>query len=161
MSRKGYVYVLSNAAMPGLLKIGRSIHGGKSRAKDIYQTGVPTPFTLEFEMLVDCPATVEALVHEKLGAHRASKSREFFRIDVMTAKHAVIECDLGEEEYTICSLDEYEAVEGAALLAHKSNAVWLDVCRLIGWLKPQDIAGAQQRRMLSARESAFINLRAT
>jgi len=147
----GYVYVLSNASMPGLLKIGRSINGGKSRARNIYQTGVPSPFVLEFEIFVDCAVTVEALVHEKLDGFRLSESREFFQVDPMTAKHAIIECDLSQDDYTVCSLDEFSAVEGAAFVASKSGSVWLDVCNMIGWLEPEDFEKAEQRRALSAR----------
>jgi len=158
MSRQGYVYVLSNPSMPGLLKIGRSINGGKSRAREMYQTGVPAPFTLEFEMLVDCPETVEALVHEMLQKQRSSHSREFFKVDLMTAKHAVIECDLREEDYTVCSLDEYSAVEGAVYLASRSDYVWLEVCDAISYLEPEDIVRAKQRRLVRA-ENPLIGMR--
>lgn len=154
----GYVYVLSNASMPGLLKIGRSINGGKSRAKNIYQTGVPAPFVLEFEILVDCAVTVEALVHEKLSGFRLSDSREFFRVDPMTAKHAIIECDLREDDYTLCSIDEYAAVEGAAYVASKSGTVWLDACNMIGWLEPEDFERAEQRRAVVA-QNPLIGMR--
>lgn len=147
----GYVYILSNPSMPGLLKIGRSINGGHSRAKNMYQTGVPVPFVLEFEMLVDSPEDIEAMVHEALQKQRLSRSREFFSVDLMIAKHAVIDCCLKEDDYTVCSLDEYSAVEGAALVAGKSDDVWLNVCDLIGWLEPEDIEKANQRRLAAAR----------
>ncbi len=75
---EGYVYVLSNPAMPGLMKIGRSGNGGKSRASSIYQTGVPSPFKLEFEMYVSNCVETEALIHERLDSKRYNKKREFF-----------------------------------------------------------------------------------
>lgn len=154
----GYVYILSNQSMPGLLKIGRSINGGKSRASAMYQTGVPAPFVLEFEMLVDSPTTIEAMVHEKLQDYRLNASREFFKVDLMTAKHAVIDCDLREEDYTVCMLDEYSAVEGAAYVASKSGAVWIDICHMIGWLEPEDFDRAEQRRALVA-QNPLIGMR--
>lgn len=150
MRNPGYVYVLSNASMPGLLKIGRSIHGGKSRAQAMYQTGVPSPFVLEFEMLVDCAVTIEASVHEKLSRQRLSSSREFFAVDLLTAKHAIIQCELEQEDWTVCMTDEYSAVEGAAFVASKSGAVWIDVCHMIGWLEPEDFEKAERRRAASA-----------
>lgn len=154
----GYVYVLSNPAMPGLRKIGRSIKGGHSRAKSMYQTGVPAPFVLEFEMLVNCAATIEALAHEQLSRYRVSKSREFFKVDLLTAKHAIIESELNQDDCTICMVDEYAAVDGAALVASKSGGVWLDVCNAISWLEPEDITKAQQRR-LAAVQNPLIGMR--
>jgi len=77
----GYIYILSNPSMPGIVKIGRSIHGGKKRAREIYQTGVPTPFHLEWEMYVDDCIEMEALAHEVLDSHRVSGNREFFRVE--------------------------------------------------------------------------------
>lgn len=62
---KGYVYILSNPSMPGILKIGRSINGGKGRADALYKndTGVASPFALEFEMIFDdCRKTGLTLV---------------------------------------------------------------------------------------------------
>lgn len=89
MGDSGYIYVLSNPAMPGLVKIGRSIHGGEKRAKGLYQTGVPEPFKLEFEMLVADVSYLEKAVHERLEDSRVSGRREFFKIEV---SEAVVAC---------------------------------------------------------------------
>jgi len=89
---KGYVYVLSNPSMPGLVKIGRSKVGGNSRGKQMYKgdTGVPTPFELEFECLFDDCIEAEAMLHEELGHLRVNPQREFFRIDEDEAAIAVL-----------------------------------------------------------------------
>jgi len=76
--------------MPDLVKIGRSIHGGRQRAKEINQTGVPTPFTLEMEMLTDEVCAIEGNIHESLSYCRESENREFFRIGIEEAIAAVI-----------------------------------------------------------------------
>jgi len=87
---KGYIYVLSNPSMPNLVKIGRSIHGGRQRAKEIYQTGVPTPFVLEFEMLTEDPKDMELNIHEALSRYRENNNREFFRLSVDEAIAGII-----------------------------------------------------------------------
>lgn len=149
----GYVYVLSNSSMPGLLKIGRSIHGGQSRARNMYQTGVPAPFVLEFEMLVDCPEIIEALAHEALQDHRVNESREFFSVDVRTAKHTVIDCDLREGGSSICSAEERDVIVDLEFVASKPGGEWLDVFDSISWLEPEDITRAKQRKLRTAQSS--------
>jgi hypothetical protein len=42
------VYILTNEAMPGLVKIGRTSVDLAGRIKALYQTGVPLPFELFF-----------------------------------------------------------------------------------------------------------------
>ena len=88
--KPGYVYVLSNPSMPGAVKIGRSKAGGKSRAQQMYTTGVPTPFVLEFEILVSNAEEVEVAVHEHLQGFRVNGSREFFACEVQDAIVAVM-----------------------------------------------------------------------
>ena len=42
---KGIVYVLTNAAMPGLVKIGKTAQKDlNKRLEQLYGTGVPVPF---------------------------------------------------------------------------------------------------------------------
>jgi len=43
------VYVLTNSAMPGLVKIGYTAQDdANSRIAQLYTTGVPVPFTIEY-----------------------------------------------------------------------------------------------------------------
>lgn len=107
---EGYVYVLSNPAMPGLIKVGRSIHGGRARAAQIYQTGTPQPFVLEFEVFVKNSAEVERQVHDGLSAHRVNNGREFFSVSVKDAVEAVAICALDRFGATVIQTDVYDLV---------------------------------------------------
>jgi len=89
---KGYVYVLSNPSMPGLVKVGRSIHGGKQRASQLNHTGTPTPFVLEFEMMSKRSEDFEHLVHTRLAAFRPNDNREFFCCSVSLAVERIVTC---------------------------------------------------------------------
>lgn len=78
----GYVYILTNPSMPGLVKVGRTSRDVDLRAEELWRhTGVPTPFEVYTrEKTCDC-IQLEAFIHGDLRNHRLSKSREFFRID--------------------------------------------------------------------------------
>lgn len=48
-NNKGIVYVLTNSAMPGLVKIGMTTRESiDTRMKELYSTGVPVPFDCEY-----------------------------------------------------------------------------------------------------------------
>ena len=52
---EGYVYILTNRGMRGLIKIGRTTGSVEKRAKDLSSTGVPFPFEVAYKMKVsDC-----------------------------------------------------------------------------------------------------------
>lgn len=87
--RLGFVYVLSNRAMPGLVKIGFTGDLPEDRAKDLYTTGVPTGFKVEFRATTSRYKEVETLVHQFLQSYRYEHRREFFNIDVTDAIKAV------------------------------------------------------------------------
>ena len=91
--RKGYVYVLSNPCMEGIVKIGQSMHGGEIRAKNLYGniTGVPAPFEVEFEVYVDDYKGLEKSLHKKLDYCRVNPKREFFKISVDSAIASILE----------------------------------------------------------------------
>jgi hypothetical protein len=74
------VYVLTNEAMPGLVKIGCTNGDLARRIRDLYSTGVPLPFELFYACEVHNSADVESKLHDAFGDHRLSKAREFFRI---------------------------------------------------------------------------------
>ena len=55
----GYIYCLSNQSMPGLIKIGMTLRMPDKRAKELFTTGVPTPFVVEFHKQVENPKCFE------------------------------------------------------------------------------------------------------
>lgn len=86
MSDLKIVYVLSNPAMPGLVKIGYTTQDdANTRIGQLYTTGVPVPFELEFACKVRNPEEVERALHIAFAPHRINPKREFFRIDASQA----------------------------------------------------------------------------
>ena len=78
----GLIYVLTNAAMPGLVKIGVTFGSDpESRAAQLYSTGVPVPFDVEFAGEVADARRVERALHNAFREHRINPRREFFRIE--------------------------------------------------------------------------------
>lgn len=101
----GYVYVLSNPAMPGLLKIGFTQHSDtKRRALELSKnTAVPLHFVVEFEQLLENPVQYERLIHARLSQYRLSPDKEFFRIDLDTAERIIRKIVFGSENSDIAS----------------------------------------------------------
>lgn len=75
----GYVYILVNPSMPGLVKIGRTLRDARTRARELSSTSVPTPFQVAFELFAEQHETLEARVHQALTDFRVDAAREFFR----------------------------------------------------------------------------------
>ena len=76
----GYVYCMSNPAMPGLLKIGYTERTIDERLQEAnLSTWVPHEFSLEFAKFVKEPNAKEQIVHRILAADRVNPRREFFR----------------------------------------------------------------------------------
>jgi hypothetical protein len=76
------VYVLTNPAMPGLVKIGKTTQTEvEERMKQLYGTGVPVPFDCAFACQVKDAGEVEKALHFAFGNHRINPNREFFKIE--------------------------------------------------------------------------------
>ena len=92
----GFVYVLTNDAMPDLVKIGRSIDHPAYRAKELSQSdGVPAPFRLAAFWTCEDAATGEKKACEHLAERYEAGNRDFFKLDVETT--------LGEVEQALSS----------------------------------------------------------
>lgn len=90
MHRIGFVYVLSNPAMPGVVKIGKTAGGlAEDRAKQLQATGVPLPFHVEFRAATSYPDEAEKQAHEYLEYDRVATNREFFAVSIAVAIDAV------------------------------------------------------------------------
>jgi hypothetical protein len=76
------VYVLTNKAMPGMVKIGftRQEHVQK-RIDELYTTGVPLKFHTEWACRIKNAADAEKALHTAFKKERVNGSREFFTIE--------------------------------------------------------------------------------
>lgn len=77
----GFLYVLANSAMPGLVKVGKTNRSPAERAAELSAaTGLPTPFIVVFEQLFEDCDDAERFVHALLSekGFRVADNREFF-----------------------------------------------------------------------------------
>ena len=82
----GYVYILENASMPGLIKIGKTSRDSIERARELSSaTGVPTPFKVAFKLPSAEYEQLEKEMHNRLGGYRVTSNREFFKYPVNKA----------------------------------------------------------------------------
>lgn len=120
----GIVYVLTNDAMPGMVKIGRTSGEGVERrvAELSRATGVPLPFKVAVARTVHDAHKVEKALHIAFGPDRVNPSREFFAI----AEHravAIINAFPGEDltPQTERAVErEVEAAEPGTMAAAKT-----------------------------------------
>jgi T5orf172 domain len=81
-NKKGIVYVLTNPAMPKIVKIGLTTREGiEQRMKELFTTGVPVPFECAFACTVDDCEAVENALHIAFSPNRINPKREFFSIE--------------------------------------------------------------------------------
>ena len=80
--KEGIVYLLTNPAMEGYVKIGMtggtSVQEVKKRMKQLDSTGVPRAFYCEYAALVENYEKVESALHVAFGDYRVRRNREFF-----------------------------------------------------------------------------------
>jgi hypothetical protein len=88
------VYVFTNEAMPGLVKIGLTTDTVESRLTSLSSdTGVPLPFECYFAAEVKDGARTEKTLHQLFAEARINPKREFFRLD---PEKVVLAISLGE-----------------------------------------------------------------
>lgn len=82
---KQIVYILSNPAMPGYLKIGFTTRELALRLGDLDNTSVPVPFVCEYAREVDDARAIEKLLHIAFAHARTRSNREFFELPLDNA----------------------------------------------------------------------------
>ncbi|MBR5212964.1 MAG: GIY-YIG nuclease family protein [Akkermansia sp.] len=95
----GLVYVLTNSAMPGMVKIGMTQRADlEQRMKELYGTGVPVPFECAYACKVRAEKTkmLEQALHEAFEPYRVNPKREFFEIKPEQAIAIMRFCDEGD-----------------------------------------------------------------
>jgi len=84
---RGWLYLITNDAMPGLTKVGFSLKDPVRRASELSTTGSPLPFKVCYDALVKSPRDLEQAVHSSLAEMRAGK--EWFRCEVIDAAQRI------------------------------------------------------------------------
>jgi hypothetical protein len=80
-SSAGVVYILTNEAMPGYVKIGKTTTSVEQRILELSRSSaVPLPFECYYAAKVSDVSKVEEAFHDAFGDHRINPRREFFSI---------------------------------------------------------------------------------
>ncbi len=85
-----YVYILTNEAMPGYIKIGLTENLVSERVVQLDNTSVALPFQCYYAARVDDNRRVERALHTAFGDFRVRPNREFFKLDPYKVK-AILE----------------------------------------------------------------------
>ena len=104
----GWIYVLTNPSMPGLVKIGKTERDPEDRIEELSAaTGVPTPFNLAYKAYVSSCSLGESLVHDLLSqrGYRVSDNREFFNAPL----HIAIEVVVQVQNQLVIKLENHKA----------------------------------------------------
>lgn len=116
---EGYVYILTNKSMPGLIKIGSTKRSPEQRRRELSQpTGIPTDFEIAYEIFSCNIKELERKIHLELENFRLNSNREFFKAEL---NDAIALIRLKAEEQKLATmfrsegvnelLDSYEAIE--------------------------------------------------
>lgn len=84
---RGWVYVITNEAMADIVKVGFSTKDPSLRAAELSTTGVPHPYRVVYDVLVEEPRDVEQRSHRELSQFRERK--EWFRCHALVAVCAI------------------------------------------------------------------------
>lgn len=83
----GWVYIIMNKSMPGLVKVGYTDRSPAKRASELGGTGMPTPYSVAYSVRLQDARAIEQQVHRRLAEVRVGK--EWFRCSLSTARTAI------------------------------------------------------------------------
>lgn len=148
------MYALSNPAMPGLIKIGKTCRSTVSRINELFQTGVPLPFVVEFEIASPDCLDLERRIHSELVACRVNDGREFFAVGVDEVREKLT-CHLRDQmdelvaafmpDHMIIESGEFVCPSSVSQAAHHCGLEPQDMSWVFEFLKKDDLAGAIDR----------------
>lgn len=151
----GYVYILINHSMPGLLKIGRTARDSRARARELSNTSIPTPYTVAFEIFSESCEDLEQSAHQQLADFRIAQNREFFRYPLDKTIDLLLKLASPpiEDHADYAAEDIYDRLKAkykdalvpdivSVRIVQTQERVWLEVTReeeIAGYLKDQTI----------------------
>jgi len=125
------IYVLTNEAMPGYVKVGRTGTSLEQRIRELNSsTSVPLPFTAFYACTVKDAPFVEHQLHDAFDDNRVNPRREFFHIApervVAALKLAEIENLTPKRDYVETKEDQ-EALDEARERRGRFNFGMVDI----------------------------------
>lgn len=110
----GYLYVLSNPSIPGLVKVGKTTRDPAQRVAELSAaTGVPSPFVLLYQQPVANCDAAEAWVHQAMALRgwRYADNREFFSAPL----HEIVALVLDASQATSPPIAANDDLQAAAI----------------------------------------------
>jgi len=129
VSDEGIVYIISNPAMPGLVKIGKT-NNLEKRMRSLYSSGVPLPFRCVYAKRVKNYSFIEKKLHGGLAEIRENMNREFFRIAeerVINLLEMIEGEDVTPRDDNFEDKDDKVAFEKATRIGQKFNFEIVDI----------------------------------
>ena len=119
------IYILTNEAMPGYVKIGKTNNNLEQRVRELSaSTSVPLPFTVFYACTVKNAHFVEHQLHDAFDDNRANPKREFFSVApervVAALKLAEIENITPKKDF-VESKEDQEALNAARKIRSRFN----------------------------------------
>jgi PAS domain-containing protein len=108
------VYILTNEAMPGYVKIGMTNNSVLERLKQLDRTNIPLPFECYYACEVENARTEETWLHSIFSDRRVRDEREFFKIDperVVAAVRRIQKKDITPKEFLNVTKEEQDELE--------------------------------------------------
>lgn len=87
---EGVIYILTNEAMPGYAKVGKTTTNVEQRMRELDTSGVPLPFECFYAATVDDIDAVETNLHDAFNDRRVRKRREFFQVNPEHIRSALL-----------------------------------------------------------------------
>lgn len=119
MNIRGWVYVFSNKAMQGRVKIGFSTKDPNLRIRELDGTGLPHPFIVEYDVLVVEPRQIEQAVHKRLSAHHDAK--EFFLISPHDAAMEIRSAIKEQNREIIAEQVNFQSISGICMNSYGTS----------------------------------------
>lgn len=119
------IYILTNEAMSGYVKIGKTTTSLEQRIRELSaSTSIPLPFTCFFACTVNNSAFVEHQLHDAFDNNRVNPKREFFQIApervVAALKLAQIEDITPKKDY-VESPEDQQSLNQARKIRERFN----------------------------------------
>ena len=117
-----YVYILTNEAMPGYIKIGLTENPVSERVLQLDNTSVALPFQCYYAARVEDHRKIERALHTGFGDFRVRPNREFFKMDPYKVK-AILEVlaieDVTPKNELVATAEDAQALRTVSINARR------------------------------------------